>query len=130
MTKKRGKASKGKKGEEPLDHSKKGANELIKKKKSRKMSKASILNVGYTTIEDLVNGPTCASISTSIPPGNDQKKHEKVEGNKGTSGFIFMCNGKTKPECYQYRVFGLPKGKIEVVKNINLTLSYFCLTLT
>ncbi|XP_011653007.1 uncharacterized protein LOC101205772 isoform X2 [Cucumis sativus] len=125
MTKKRGKASKGKKGEEPLDHSKKGANELIKKKKSRKMSKASILNVGYTTIEDLVNGPTCASISTSIPPGNDQKKHEKVEGNKGTSGFIFMCNGKTKPECYQYRVFGLPKGKIEVVKNINSDTKLF-----
>ncbi|XP_016901558.2 uncharacterized protein LOC103494640 isoform X1 [Cucumis melo] len=117
MTKRRGKALKGK---ERLNHSKKGANKLINKKKARKMSRASTLKVAHTASrEDLVNGPTCASVSTSIPPVDDREKHEKVEGNEGTSGFIFMCNGKTKPECYQYRVFGLPKGKIEVVENIN-----------
>lgn len=32
------------------------------------------------------------------------------------SGFIFMCNGKTKPECYHYRVFGLPAGNKAVEK--------------
>ncbi|XP_038891726.1 uncharacterized protein LOC120081120 [Benincasa hispida] len=123
MTKRRGKASKGKKGKEPplnLSMSKKGVNKLAKKKKSRKTSETSTLKVAHSTSRsNLVNGPTCASVSTSNPLVNDQKKHEKTEGEKYPSGFIFMCNGKTKPECYQYRVFGLPKGKIEVVKNIS-----------
>jgi hypothetical protein len=34
------------------------------------------------------------------------------------SGFIFMCNGRTKPHCYQYRVFGLPARNKESVKKI------------
>lgn len=129
MTKRRGKASKGKKGKEPLNHSisKKGVNKLIKKnKKSRRTSETSTLKVAHSTSRsDLVNGPTCASASTSIPLVNDPKKHEKTEGKKYESGFIFMCNGKTKLECYQYRVFGLPKGKIEVVKHINPDMKLF-----
>ncbi|RDX77814.1 hypothetical protein CR513_42003, partial [Mucuna pruriens] len=35
------------------------------------------------------------------------------------SGFIFMCNTITKPECYRYRVFGLPAGRKDVVEKIN-----------
>ena len=34
------------------------------------------------------------------------------------SGFIFMCSGMTKPECYINRVFGLPAGRREVVEKI------------
>ena len=35
------------------------------------------------------------------------------------AGFIFMCNRVTKPECYRFRVFGLPAGRKEVVEKIN-----------
>lgn len=33
-------------------------------------------------------------------------------------GYIFMCSGKTKPECYINRVFGLPSGRRQVVEKI------------
>lgn len=33
-------------------------------------------------------------------------------------GYIFMCSGKTKTQCYINRVFGLPAGRREVVEKI------------
>ncbi|XP_020965829.1 uncharacterized protein LOC107612874 isoform X3 [Arachis ipaensis] len=47
---------------------------------------------------------------------------EKTEGmnsqENNLAGFIFMCNQTTKPECYRFRVFGLPVGRKEVVEKI------------
>lgn len=41
------------------------------------------------------------------------------------SGYIFMCNGRTKPECYLYRVFGLPAGRREVIEKIKPGMKLF-----
>lgn len=52
-------------------------------------------------------------------------KGKEVSNLEQLSGFIFICNGKTKPECYQYRVFGLPIGKKEVVERIKIGTKLF-----
>ncbi|XP_027154569.1 uncharacterized protein LOC113754373 isoform X2 [Coffea eugenioides] len=41
------------------------------------------------------------------------------------SGYIFMCNGKTKADCYRYRVFGLPAARLNVVKKIRPCMTLF-----
>ncbi|KAL0415534.1 UNVERIFIED_CONTAM: B2 protein [Sesamum latifolium] len=68
--------------------------------------------------------PTNAAEATPNEPqsqsnaGASQGQEKHGEKAKRVAGFIFMCNPSTKSDCYQYRVFGLPSGKKEVVEEI------------
>ena len=59
--------------------------------------------------------PTASAVTAAAPANGNKKSEQKADK---SSGFIFMCNSKTKPECYTHRVFGMPKGKAEVVQRI------------
>lgn len=48
-----------------------------------------------------------------------EEEEEGMDNQEKLAGFIFMCNKMTKPECYRYRVFGLPAGRKHVVEKIN-----------
>jgi len=41
------------------------------------------------------------------------------------AGFIFMCSGATKPDCYRHRVLGLPRGSLEAVSRIRRGAALF-----
>ncbi|CAL5055864.1 unnamed protein product [Urochloa decumbens] len=59
--------------------------------------------------------------------GRDEDRVRREEKRRRTAGkeedgdergYIFMCNARTKPECYRSGVFGLPRGKMDVVEKI------------
>ncbi|KAL6565189.1 hypothetical protein OROMI_016639 [Orobanche minor] len=59
---------------------------------------------------------------------NDQpESSRKRKGKKRVEsmGMIFMCSSKTKNDCYQYRVLGLPESKIDIVEKIYTGMRLF-----
>ncbi|KAM5568360.1 hypothetical protein ABKV19_016101 [Rosa sericea] len=85
--------------------------------KSKKISESSLPE----TAAELSSANSASNKATSSSHANQATRERfrpEKDGGQSHSGFIFMCNGKTKPECYRNRVFGLPMAKVEVVKTI------------
>ncbi|CAL9244534.1 unnamed protein product [Arabidopsis halleri] len=58
--------------------------------------------------------------------GNSAVGLERIQDHhENLPGYIFMCNGRTKTDCYRYRVFGIPRGRKDVVESIKPGMKLF-----
>ncbi|XP_059643028.1 uncharacterized protein LOC132284900 isoform X2 [Cornus florida] len=100
------------------------ANKKIKKKKALMVEATNAL----VPVPAPLSCPELAPVSAPATNGSvagSQGKGKDKDNSERLSGFIFLCNGRTKPECYQYRVFGLPGGRREVLEKINVGTKLF-----
>ncbi|KAK9669824.1 hypothetical protein RND81_13G157100 [Saponaria officinalis] len=72
---------------------------------------ADVCTISQHVSSDVATTTVLAS-TVNADTGQGPKLEEKF------AGYIFMCNAATKPDCFAYRVFGLPASRIDVVKKI------------
>ncbi|KAL1558683.1 DNA-directed RNA polymerase [Salvia divinorum] len=55
----------------------------------------------------------------------ESSRKRKVKKRVESMGMVFMCSSGTKKDCYQYRVFGLPENKKNIVEKIYTGMRLF-----
>ncbi|KAM3279543.1 hypothetical protein ACQJBY_046732 [Aegilops geniculata] len=59
-------------------------------------------------------------------PARESPGPQPAEGDAPSpAGFIFRCDGATKPECFRYRVLGLPRRRLGAVSRIRRGAALF-----
>ncbi|KAL9685908.1 hypothetical protein QQ045_023362 [Rhodiola kirilowii] len=104
-----------KKGKKKSEESTKPKPEIIGKGIGKKTGKGKELEAvakGVETLSSTASGSH--ALNTNASGSNDEY-----------AGYIFLCNGRTKPECFSYRVFGLPSPRIDVVEKIKPNAKLF-----
>uniref|UniRef100_A0A0C9S992 TSA: Wollemia nobilis Ref_Wollemi_Transcript_8439_1825 transcribed RNA sequence n=1 Tax=Wollemia nobilis TaxID=56998 RepID=A0A0C9S992_9CONI len=102
------------KSEEKKDQKEEKKKGKPKKKKSKKNKKKQ---------NQVDKKPDDKKLEVSVGAKNVGAKN--VGAKNDLAGLIFMCNSKTKQDCFRYHVFGLPKNQKDVVEKVSKGMKLF-----